>query len=102
MQDGRSDRRSDLMRPRSVLLAVADMFSLVITVVAILATPWSFAAQQSSDVPAWLRDHVGEGEDQIAPVVLKRARALHLQKMSEGAVKNPCYFAMDATRANNF
>jgi hypothetical protein len=27
-----------------------------------------------------------------------RARALYLQKVSEGAVKNPCYFAMDATR----
>ena len=31
-------------------------------------------------------------------MVLQRARALYLQKVSEGAVKNPCYFAMDATR----
>ena len=49
-------------------------------------------------VPAWLRAHVGEGEGQIAQVVLQRGRALYLQKVAEGAVKNPCYFAMDATR----
>ena len=42
--------------------------------------------------------HVGEGEGQIAQVVLQKARALYLKKVSEGAVKNPCYFAMDATR----
>ncbi|HEY2532998.1 MAG TPA: hypothetical protein VGJ20_34540 [Xanthobacteraceae bacterium] len=61
----------------------------------------SFAAGQPSDVPAWLRDHVGEGEGQIAQVVLQRGRALYLQKVSKGAVKNPCYFAMDATRPND-
>jgi hypothetical protein len=44
--------------------------------------------------------HVGEGEGQIARPVLQRARALYLQKSSEGAVRNPCYFAMDATRPN--
>jgi hypothetical protein len=33
---------------------------------------------------------------------LQRARALYLQKLSEGAVKNPCYFAMDATRPGGF
>jgi hypothetical protein len=49
-------------------------------------------------VPAWLQSHFGEGEGQIAPVVLQRARAHYLQKVSAGAVKNPCYFAMDATR----
>jgi hypothetical protein len=37
---------------------------------------------------------VGEGGGQIAPVVLERARALYQRK----AVRNPCYFAMDATR----
>jgi hypothetical protein len=45
-------------------------------------------------VPAWLQAHVGEGEGQIAPVVLERARALYLRK----GVRNPCYFAFDATR----
>jgi hypothetical protein len=34
-------------------------------------------------------------------VVLQTARALYLQKVSEGAVKNRCYFAMDATRPND-
>ncbi len=33
------------------------------------------------------------GEGQIAPIVLERARALY-QRMG---VRNPCYFAMDAT-----
>jgi hypothetical protein len=49
----------------------------------------------------WAGAHVGEGEDQIAQVVLQRGRALHQQKLSEGVVKNPRYFAMDATHPNN-
>lgn len=61
----------------------------------------SLAAEQSSDVPSWLRAHIGEGDGQIAQVVLQRARALYLRKTSEGVVKNPCYFAMDATRPND-
>ena len=59
------------------------------------------ATEQPSNVPAWLRSHVGDGEGQIAPVVLQRARDLYLRKVSEGVVKNPCYFAMDATRPND-
>ena len=55
-------------------------------------------AEPPADVPAWLRAHVGEGEGEVAPVILQRARALYLQKVNEGAVKNPCYFAMAATR----
>src|SRR5262245_20519747 len=58
--------------------------------------------QQPVDVPPWLQAHVGVGEGQIAPVILQRARALYLEKVSEGAVKNPCYFAMDATRPGGF
>ncbi|HEY8274188.1 MAG TPA: hypothetical protein VIG56_06515, partial [Pseudolabrys sp.] len=46
--------------------------------------------------------HVGDGDGQIAQVVLQRARALYRQKLSEGAVNNPCYFAMDATRPAGF
>jgi hypothetical protein len=88
------------MRFRSLLQAVADILGLFI-IVALMAPPRSFAAQQSTDIPAWLKAHVGEGEGQIAQVVLQRARALYLQKASEGAVKNPCYFAMDATRPND-
>ena len=66
-----------------------------------LPAPRSLAAEQSSHVPAWLKAHVGVGDGQIAQVVLQRARALYRQKVSEGAVKNPCYFAMDATRPND-
>jgi hypothetical protein len=58
----------------------------------------SLAVEQSPDIPAWLQAHVGEGEGQIAELVLLRARALYLRKLREGAVNNPCYFAMDATR----
>jgi hypothetical protein len=79
------------------LLNAANIVTLIL-IVALSGSPRSFAAEQPSDVPAWLRAHVGEGEDQIAPVVLQRARALYLQKASLGAAKNPCYFAMDATR----
>jgi hypothetical protein len=72
-----------------------------ITVIALSASPRSFAAEQPSDIPAWLRAHIGEGEGQIARVVLQRARALYFQKVRDGAVRNPCYFAMDATRPND-
>jgi hypothetical protein len=85
-------QRTDPLQLRSFLLKI------VIIIVALSGSPRSFAAEQPSDVPAWLRAHVGEGEDQIAPVVLQRARALYLQKANQGAAKNPCYFAMDATR----
>jgi len=61
----------------------------------------SFAAEPSSDVTAWLRDHIGEGEGQIAQVVLQRARELYLRKVKEGVVNNPCYFGMDATRPHD-
>ena len=81
------------MLRRPSLLAV-----LIVTVA--VARP-SFASAQSSDMPAWLSDHVGAGDGQIAPTVLERARALYQQKVSEGAVRNPCYFAMDATRPNS-
>jgi hypothetical protein len=68
---------------------------LGLAVLIALAVP-SFAAGQAS-VPAWLQAHVGEGEGQIAPVVLERARALYQRK----GVRNPCYFAMDATRPHD-
>ena len=68
--------------------------------IAVWGTAASPATEQPSDVPAWLRSHIGEGEGQIAQVVLQRARALYLKKVAAGVVKNPCYFAMDATRPN--
>src|SRR5262245_42049536 len=92
-------RRVEPVRLMAILLHVAG---LIIIVVALSGLPLSFAADHPSDIPAWLRAHVGEGDGQIAAVVLQRARALYRQKVSEGAVKNPCYFAMDATRPGGF
>src|SRR5579862_3779319 len=82
-------------------MKIVNIFSLFITAVALSGAPGSFAAERTSEVPAWLKAHVGEGEGQIAQVILQRARALYLQKVREGAVKNTCYFAMDATRPND-
>jgi hypothetical protein len=72
----------------------------LIGTIAVWGTAASLATEQPSDIPAWLRSHIGEGEGQIAQVVLQRARALYLKKVAAGVVKNPCYFAMDATRPN--
>jgi hypothetical protein len=85
---------------RSILLNIVMIFSLFIIAIA-LTTSRSLAAEQSSEVPVWLTAHVGEGQWQISEPVLQRGRALYLQKLSEGAVRNPCYFAMDATRPND-
>lgn len=57
-------------------------------------------AGQPPAPPTWLIAHVGLGDGQIARPVLERARSLYLRKVHEGAVRNPCYFAMDATRPN--
>src|SRR4029453_6641738 len=86
---------------RSRLLLLVSIVSLDV-IVAVSGSPRSFAVEQPTGVPAWLQAHVGEGEGQIAQVVLQRARTLYLKKVSEGAVKNPCYFAMDATRPGGF
>ena len=56
------------------------------------------ASEEAPGLPAWLVPHVGQGDGQIAPVVLQRARALYLQKRRQGSLRNPCYLAMDATR----
>ena len=91
------------MQSRSLLPHIVAIVGLIIVViVAWSGLSRSFAAEQPPDIPAWLRAHVGDGEGQIAHVVLQRARALYLQKVSEGAVKTPCYFAMDATRPAGF
>ncbi|RRH95316.1 hypothetical protein EH240_24910 [Mesorhizobium tamadayense] len=82
---------------KSVPLGIAVLGLLAIAVATTMSAR-SFAALRSSSIPAWLQAHVGEGDGQIAQVVLERARALYLKKVSEGSVKNPCYFAMDATR----
>jgi hypothetical protein len=97
----RFDRRIDPMRLISVLLNIVEIFRLFVIVIALSASPRSLAAEEASDVPAWLRAHVGEREGQIAQVVLQRARELYFRKMREGVVRNPCYFAMDASRPND-
>ena len=89
------------MRWGSLLSDVAAVLGLVVVVMVLPASSRCLAAPQASEVPAWLQTHVGEGEGQIAPVVLQRARALYRQKLRDGAIKNPCYFAMDATRPND-
>ncbi|MBB6250669.1 hypothetical protein [Nitrospirillum iridis] len=71
---------------------------VVLGVMALWASP--AAADPPSGLPAWLSAHVGDGDGQIAPTVLARARALYQRKLGEGVVRNPCYFAMDATRPN--
>jgi hypothetical protein len=67
----------------------------------LLALPQAANAARQTDVPTWLDAHVGDGPNQIAWTVLKRARALYMQRVGEGKVKNPCYFAMDATKPND-
>jgi hypothetical protein len=82
----------------TLLLNIVSLAVLV----TVPGSPRSFAVEQPAEIPAWLKAHVGDGDGQIANVVLRRARALYLQKVSEGAVDNPCYFAMDATRPAGF
>ncbi|WP_218823274.1 murein L,D-transpeptidase catalytic domain family protein [Inquilinus limosus] len=77
---------------------VISIPALLIISSILLAPQRTIAAEPVPDVPDWLRANIGAGEGQIAGVVLQRARALYLQKVNEGVVKNPCYFAMDATR----
>src|SRR6476620_4227538 len=86
--------RFDPMRPRVLFLSVVCLAMAMVS----WGLPAGFAAEPASDIPAWLKSHVGQGSDQIAQVVLERARALYLDKAKEGTVDNPCYFAMDATR----
>ena len=84
------------MRLRAFLLTIAVLG------VASPGAPGALAARDILDIPPWLQAHIGTGKEQIAPVVLQRARNLYLQKVWEGKAKNSCYFAMDATRPAGF
>ncbi|MBK1724065.1 hypothetical protein [Thiocystis violacea] len=86
------------MRLRSGLLTILSLF---IAVIALSASPPAFAAEPQAAIPTWLKAHVGEREGQIALPILQRARALYWKKVREGAIRNPCYFAMDATRPHS-
>ena len=68
--------RIDPLQLRSLLPAIVSL----IIAVALLGAPRTFAVEQPPDIPAWLRVYIGEGEGQIAQVVLQRARALYLKK----------------------
>jgi hypothetical protein len=60
--------------------------------------PGALANEDFSEIPPWLQSHVGDGDGQIAELVLKRARAYYMEKVLDGSAKNTCYFAMDATK----
>lgn len=81
-----------------MLLNALRLAGVAVLVAALAAPHPARAAAQSPAVPAWLQAHVGTGDGQIAPLVLERARALYQSKLRQGAVRNPCYLAMDATR----
>ncbi|WP_353617470.1 hypothetical protein [Tropicibacter sp. R15_0] len=66
--------------------------------IAVLSLSAVKSQAQSEALPAWLQKHIGLSDGQIAPIVLERARAHYFKKLGQGAVKSPCYFAMDATR----
>ncbi|MER9644668.1 hypothetical protein [Mesorhizobium sp. M0239] len=87
------------MRLRFVPLGIVPILSLLVAAIALTMSARSFAAP--SDVPAWLQAHIGNSDGQISQIVLERARALYRKKVAQGAVKNPCYFAMDATRPSD-
>ena len=89
------------MRSSSIHLKMGKIISRLIVVVALATSSRSFAVEQPSDIPVWLSSNIGEGEGQIAQVVLQRARALYFKKLRAGVVRNACYFAMDATRPHD-
>lgn len=81
------------MLPKSLRLAVTIM-----TITVSVGSLPDRVDALSSDIPPWLQKHVGTNDGQIAPIVLKRARALYQEKVRQGKVRNPCYLAKDATR----
>lgn len=97
----RKARKGELIGTGSALLNIVKIILGLVIVIALSTSSRSSPLEHLSDVPAWLRAHVGEGEDQVAEVVLLRARALYFKKVHDGIVRNPCYFAMDATRPND-
>lgn len=81
------------------MLNVSQMTKAAAAVVLTMATGLATQSHaQSNAVPAWLQAHVGDADGQISAIVLDRARTHYLNKRRRGAVKTPCYMAMDATR----
>jgi hypothetical protein len=93
--------KADHVRSTSSHWTIRKTIGLAGVAALIFCGPQTSVAAQQPSVPAWLSAHVGFGPGQIAWPVLSRARALYMQRVSEGKVKNPCYFAMDATKPND-
>ncbi|MBB6484677.1 murein L,D-transpeptidase catalytic domain family protein [Rhizobium lusitanum] len=89
------------MRLKYAPLSIVRMLSLCSVAIIVANAPPALATEQLPDIPTWLTTHVGQADGQIARPVLQRARSLYMRKVSEGTVRNPCYFAMDATRPND-
>lgn len=60
--------------------------------------PTKEIAISESEIPAFLKNKIGEGPDQIAQVVLDRARKAYFTQTNKGKANNVCYMAMDATK----
>jgi hypothetical protein len=88
------------MRLPSIFSTLGRTVGALATAALVFGASQTFAVQQAN-MPSWLDAHVGPGPGQIAWPVLKRARALYQQRVGQGVVKNPCYFAMDATKPND-
>lgn len=89
------------MRLKGLLLPQAALLALLAIGLSLSATQRSTASDKAAAIPSWLMAHVGEGDGQIAQPVLQRARTLYFQKRAASGIRNPCYFAMDATRPND-
>lgn len=86
------------MWPRLRRLVLAGLLPVALSCLDVQQVAARGVTGTEARLPAWLQPHVGLGDGQIAPVVLERARRLHEQQRAAGAVSNPCYLAMDATR----
>ncbi len=91
----------NIIKSAGRLMVVIVLFVTVALATVLALSSGSFAAEQQSEIPEWLKSNIGEGDGQIVPVVLQRARALYVQKVHAGKIRNPCYLAMDATRPHD-
>ncbi len=89
------------MRCRRFHRSLPILSVLLLAAFALGADRPAVSAEGGGDIPQWLQSHVGEGSGQIALPVLLRARSLYQRSVAAGTVRNPCYFAMDATRPNS-
>ena len=68
------------MRLRFLLLNIASLA----VIAAVPGSLRSFAVEQPSDIPAWLKAHVGDDDGQIAQVVLDGRARFTCKKVSAG------------------